>query len=165
MSDHVSKLDSATRRGKNFLLLCMFMFGTLIVILSHSPPPDSCARGFYGDARPGSTIGCRQCMCPGGVGSGYQHADTCRLDRNRNQVFCDCFPGFGGQLFFVKSEFYYEVMGRVHPWCIDKIISYDRKTSFKLLSPLPNISVKSPSHQFYLHHNHGIITLQINIVN
>ena len=59
---------------------------------------DQCAPEYYGDPRPGSGIGCRPCMCPGGTNSGYQHGDTCRLDTRFNRVLCDCQPGFSGQL-------------------------------------------------------------------
>ncbi|KAK2178481.1 hypothetical protein NP493_542g02038 [Ridgeia piscesae] len=57
---------------------------------------ERCASGYYGDPRPGSRVGCRPCMCPGGVNSGFQHADTCRLDTRTNQAICDCRPGYTG---------------------------------------------------------------------
>ena len=56
-----------------------------------------CRAGYYGDPRPGSVIGCRPCMCPGGEGSDYQHGDTCQLDTRVNAVVCDCRPGYTGE--------------------------------------------------------------------
>ena len=57
-----------------------------------------CAEGFYGDPRPGSRIGCKPCMCPGGAGSGVQHADSCKLDTATEDVVCDCHPGYKGNV-------------------------------------------------------------------
>ncbi|XP_013395107.1 laminin subunit beta-1 isoform X3 [Lingula anatina] len=54
-----------------------------------------CVRGYYGDPRLGANIPCRACPCPGGQGSGFQHADTCSLTREQN-VRCDCRPGYTG---------------------------------------------------------------------
>jgi hypothetical protein len=36
-------------------------------------------------------------MCPGGQGSGYQHADECILDPLTNTMLCDCPPQFAGK--------------------------------------------------------------------
>lgn len=58
----------------------------------------SCRAGYYGDPSPDSPIGCRQCMCPGGEGSDYQHGETCQLDTRVNAVICDCQPGYTGKL-------------------------------------------------------------------
>ncbi len=55
-----------------------------------------CAQGYYGDPYAGSLVGCRPCKCPGGVDSGFQHADTCRLDLHTQQVTCDCRIGYAG---------------------------------------------------------------------
>lgn len=55
---------------------------------------ERCADGFYGHVRI-EHGGCKPCMCPGGEGSGLQHADTChQWDQD---VVCDCHPGYAGQ--------------------------------------------------------------------
>lgn len=53
--------------------------------------------GYYGDPSLGSAIPCRKCMCPGGEGSGYQHADTCSLDPRTKVMICDCPAEFAGK--------------------------------------------------------------------
>lgn len=57
--------------------------------------------GFYGDPSLGSGIPCRECMCPGGQGSGYQHADKCILEPFTNTMLCDCPPQFAGRFMFI----------------------------------------------------------------
>ncbi|KAF6030639.1 hypothetical protein EB796_011046 [Bugula neritina] len=52
--------------------------------------------GYYGDPSLGSEIPCSKCMCPGGEGSGYQHASTCSLDQRTKAMICDCPPEFAG---------------------------------------------------------------------
>lgn len=54
--------------------------------------------GYYGDPTLGSAIPCRECMCPGGEGSGFQHADTCSLDPRTKDMICDCPDQFAGRL-------------------------------------------------------------------
>lgn len=54
--------------------------------------------GHYGDPSLGSAIPCRECMCPGGEGSGFQHADTCSLDPRTKEMKCDCPEQFAGEL-------------------------------------------------------------------
>ena len=54
--------------------------------------------GYYGDPTLGSAIPCRECMCPGGEGSGYQHADTCSLDPRTKEMICDCPPQYAGKI-------------------------------------------------------------------
>lgn len=54
--------------------------------------------GTFGDPSLGSGIPCRDCMCPGGEGSGYQHADTCSLDPRSKEMKCDCPDQFSGNI-------------------------------------------------------------------
>lgn len=56
-----------------------------------------CQDGYYGDPRIGIDIACKPCLCPGGPGSGYQHADTCYLDPPTQNVVCNCKPGYVGK--------------------------------------------------------------------
>ncbi|ESN99117.1 hypothetical protein HELRODRAFT_107164 [Helobdella robusta] len=54
---------------------------------------ERCADGYYGDPRTG---GCKPCMCPGGAGSGAQHARTCHQDPSTGTVICHCDEGYSG---------------------------------------------------------------------
>lgn len=58
-----------------------------------------CAPGFYGNTSPSNSPygGCKPCLCPGGVVSGYQHADTCQLNLDTGRVECDCRPEYAGK--------------------------------------------------------------------
>ncbi|KFD63486.1 hypothetical protein M514_06434 [Trichuris suis] len=56
-----------------------------------------CQDGYYGDPRIGVNIPCRPCPCPGGPGSGFQHADTCYLDHTTEVVVCNCRHGYEGE--------------------------------------------------------------------
>lgn len=60
------------------------------------PNCDSCMKTFYGDPRIGVGIPCRQCPCPGTVGSGHSYADSCSLDTITDDVFCECYEGYAG---------------------------------------------------------------------
>ncbi|MFH4984454.1 hypothetical protein AB6A40_011163 [Gnathostoma spinigerum] len=61
---------------------------------------DRCKDGYYGDPRLGVNLPCKPCPCPGGVDSGYQHADTCYLrtmgDSDSPDVVCNCRTGYTG---------------------------------------------------------------------
>ena len=37
-------------------------------------------------------------MCPGGPDSNNQHADTCTFDPRSQEVYCNCYPGYMGEL-------------------------------------------------------------------
>ncbi|VDP08781.1 unnamed protein product [Soboliphyme baturini] len=65
--------------------------------LSTGDQCDRCQNGYYGDPRLGSNLPCRPCSCPGGPGSGFQHADTCYLDPSTQNVFCNCRHGYEGE--------------------------------------------------------------------
>ncbi|KAK6747437.1 hypothetical protein RB195_000562 [Necator americanus] len=60
---------------------------------------DRCQDGYYGDPRLGVGLPCKPCPCPGGPTSGFQHADTCYLQRSNNtqDVVCNCRSGYTGE--------------------------------------------------------------------
>ncbi|KAK5978279.1 Laminin subunit beta-1, partial [Trichostrongylus colubriformis] len=60
---------------------------------------DRCQDGYYGDPRLGVGLPCKPCPCPGGPTSGFQHADTCYLQRTNNtqDVVCNCRSGYTGE--------------------------------------------------------------------
>uniref|UniRef100_A0A915MXT1 Laminin subunit beta-1 n=1 Tax=Meloidogyne javanica TaxID=6303 RepID=A0A915MXT1_MELJA len=58
---------------------------------------ERCVDGYYGDPRLGVGIPCKPCPCPGGPGSGYQHADTCYIAPQNQSVVCNCKHGYIGQ--------------------------------------------------------------------
>uniref|UniRef100_A0A1I8B0Z9 Laminin subunit beta-1 n=1 Tax=Meloidogyne hapla TaxID=6305 RepID=A0A1I8B0Z9_MELHA len=58
---------------------------------------ERCVDGYYGDPRLGVGIPCKACPCPGGPGSGYQHADTCYIAPQNQTVVCNCRHGYIGQ--------------------------------------------------------------------
>ncbi|KRX40478.1 Laminin subunit beta-1 [Trichinella murrelli] len=58
---------------------------------------EQCQLGYYGDPRLGVSIPCRPCPCPGGPGSGFQHADSCYLDAVSESVVCNCRHGYEGE--------------------------------------------------------------------
>lgn len=60
---------------------------------------DRCQDGYYGDPRLGINLPCKPCPCPGGPTSGFQHADTCYLQRSNNtqDVVCNCRAGYTGE--------------------------------------------------------------------
>lgn len=58
---------------------------------------ERCVDGYYGDPRLGVSIPCKPCPCPGGPGSGYQHADTCYISPQNQTVVCNCRHGYIGQ--------------------------------------------------------------------
>ncbi|XP_033106488.1 laminin subunit beta-1-like [Anneissia japonica] len=57
---------------------------------------ERCRDGFYGDPRIGTGQRCQPCLCPSGVQSGIQHANTCYLDNQTQTVICNCYPEFDG---------------------------------------------------------------------
>ncbi|KAF8376271.1 lam-1, partial [Pristionchus pacificus] len=57
---------------------------------------DRCKDGYYGDPRLGVGLPCKPCPCPGGPGSGFQHADTCYLQPATSEVVCQCSAGYTG---------------------------------------------------------------------
>ena len=57
---------------------------------------ERCLDGFYGDPKPGGGVPCRACPCPGGLGSGLQHATSCYLDPATQDVVCRCDVGYTG---------------------------------------------------------------------
>lgn len=65
--------------------------------------------GYYGDPTLGSAIPCRECMCPGGDGSGYQHADTCSLDPRTKEMVCDCPPQYAGKKSAILELYYRKI--------------------------------------------------------
>lgn len=70
---------------------------------------ERCLPGYYGDPRVGSLFPCRPCSCPGGAGSGYQHANECVLDLRTQDVRCLCPPGYDGRRCeFCAENFYGE---------------------------------------------------------
>ncbi|VDK43423.1 unnamed protein product [Anisakis simplex] len=62
---------------------------------------DRCKDGYYGDPRLGVNLPCKPCPCPGGLDSGFQHADTCYLrpgtDSESPDVVCNCKSGYTGE--------------------------------------------------------------------
>ncbi|VDN07204.1 unnamed protein product [Thelazia callipaeda] len=62
---------------------------------------DRCKDGYYGDPRLGINLPCKPCPCPGGLGSGFQHADTCYLRTSEYSetpdVVCNCREGYTGE--------------------------------------------------------------------
>uniref|UniRef100_A0A915C6Q9 Laminin subunit beta-1 n=2 Tax=Parascaris TaxID=6254 RepID=A0A915C6Q9_PARUN len=62
---------------------------------------DRCKDGYYGDPRLGINLPCKPCPCPGGLDSGFQHADTCYLRPNTDSespdVVCNCKAGYTGE--------------------------------------------------------------------
>ncbi|KAF7637603.1 hypothetical protein Mgra_00002860 [Meloidogyne graminicola] len=58
---------------------------------------ERCVDGYYGDPRLGVGIPCKPCPCPGGPGSGFQHADTCYISPQNQTVVCNCRHGYIGQ--------------------------------------------------------------------
>uniref|UniRef100_A0A1I8BDR2 Laminin EGF-like domain-containing protein n=1 Tax=Meloidogyne hapla TaxID=6305 RepID=A0A1I8BDR2_MELHA len=58
---------------------------------------ERCVDEYYGDPRLGVGIPCKACPCPGGPGSGYQHADTCYIAPQNQTVVCNCRHGYIGQ--------------------------------------------------------------------
>uniref|UniRef100_A0AC35F6W6 Laminin subunit beta-1 n=1 Tax=Panagrolaimus sp. PS1159 TaxID=55785 RepID=A0AC35F6W6_9BILA len=62
---------------------------------------DRCKPGYYGDPRLGVNRPCKPCPCPGGPGSGKQHADTCYIqpsyDFQSNDIICNCKAGYTGE--------------------------------------------------------------------
>uniref|UniRef100_A0A914C176 Laminin subunit beta-1 n=1 Tax=Acrobeloides nanus TaxID=290746 RepID=A0A914C176_9BILA len=62
---------------------------------------ERCQSGYYGDPRLGVNLPCKPCPCPGGPGSGFQHADTCYLkpshDYRSQDIVCNCRNGYTGE--------------------------------------------------------------------
>ncbi|KAI6236382.1 Laminin subunit beta-1 [Aphelenchoides besseyi] len=61
---------------------------------------DRCVEGYYGDPRLGANIPCKSCPCPGGPGSGFQHADSCYLQPTQDltqDLVCNCRTGYKGK--------------------------------------------------------------------
>ncbi|VDN83513.1 unnamed protein product [Brugia pahangi] len=62
---------------------------------------DHCKDGYYGDPRLGINLSCKPCPCPGGLDSGFQHADTCYLRPSEHSeapdVVCNCRIGYTGE--------------------------------------------------------------------
>ncbi|VDK28557.1 unnamed protein product [Gongylonema pulchrum] len=62
---------------------------------------DRCKDGYYGDPRLGINLPCKPCPCPGGLDSGFQHADTCYLrpseENEAPDVICNCKAGYTGE--------------------------------------------------------------------
>ncbi|XP_030748533.1 laminin subunit beta-1 isoform X2 [Sitophilus oryzae] len=68
---------------------------------------DNCVEGYYGDPRLGVDIPCRQCPCPGPVGSNHSFADRCSLDPVTKDVTCECQVGYAGTRCDVCADNYY----------------------------------------------------------
>ncbi|XP_050314835.1 laminin subunit beta-1 isoform X2 [Anthonomus grandis grandis] len=68
---------------------------------------DSCVEGFYGDPRIGIDVQCRPCPCPGLIGSNHSYADTCLLDPDTKDVFCNCQQGYAGPRCDICVDNYY----------------------------------------------------------
>ncbi|KAL3094721.1 hypothetical protein niasHS_006016 [Heterodera schachtii] len=59
---------------------------------------ERCVDGYYGDPRLGINLPCKPCPCPGGPGSGFQHADSCYLTPPPSPtVTCNCRSGYAGE--------------------------------------------------------------------
>ncbi|KAI3416331.1 hypothetical protein GPALN_005866 [Globodera pallida] len=59
---------------------------------------ERCVDGYYGDPRLGINLHCKPCPCPGGPGSGFQHADSCYLTPPPSPtVTCNCRSGYAGE--------------------------------------------------------------------
>ncbi|KAI1733245.1 laminin EGF domain-containing protein [Ditylenchus destructor] len=58
---------------------------------------ETCKAGYYGDPRLAYNLPCKPCPCPGGPGSGFQHADTCYLHPGSSDVVCNCRSGYTGE--------------------------------------------------------------------
>uniref|UniRef100_A0A0K0EAE9 Laminin subunit beta-1 n=1 Tax=Strongyloides stercoralis TaxID=6248 RepID=A0A0K0EAE9_STRER len=62
---------------------------------------ERCLPGYFGDPRLSVNIPCKPCRCPGGPGSGSQHADSCyvrsSLDYATQDIVCNCKHGYTGK--------------------------------------------------------------------
>nr|XP_022901153.1 laminin subunit beta-1 isoform X1 [Onthophagus taurus]XP_022901154.1 laminin subunit beta-1 isoform X1 [Onthophagus taurus] len=68
---------------------------------------DHCVDGYYGDPRLNVDIPCRQCPCPGTLGSNHSFADTCQLNPLTQDVICACKEGFTGARCDVCADNYF----------------------------------------------------------
>ncbi|XP_076262261.1 laminin subunit beta-1 isoform X1 [Rhynchophorus ferrugineus] len=68
---------------------------------------DTCEEGYYGDPRLGIDIACRQCPCPGPLGSNHSFADTCFLNERTKDVVCNCQTGYDGPRCDICANNYY----------------------------------------------------------
>ncbi|ODN04402.1 Laminin subunit beta-1 [Orchesella cincta] len=55
-----------------------------------------CVESYYGDPRLGIDIPCRPCPCPGTISEGHSFASRCALDKQTNDVICECQEGYAG---------------------------------------------------------------------
>lgn len=75
---------------------------------------DRCLDSYYGDPRLGVDIPCRACPCPGTIDSGHSYAPRCSLDRETQDVVCECQEGYAGPRCDVCADNYFgnpEVLG------------------------------------------------------
>ena len=68
---------------------------------------DYCLDTYYGDPRLGIDIPCRPCPCPGTVDSGHSYAPRCSLDRETQDVVCECQEGYAGPRCDVCADNYF----------------------------------------------------------
>lgn len=55
-------------------------------------------------SRLGVGLPCKPCPCPGGPGSGFQHADTCYLQPATSEVVCQCRYGWSANEWLVENR-------------------------------------------------------------
>lgn len=62
--------------------------------------PIRCSESYYGDPRLGIDIPCRPCPCPGTIEASHSFASRCALDKQTNDVICECQEGYAGEIIF-----------------------------------------------------------------
>lgn len=76
---------------------CNLFAFTLLMITEKFLLSPRCSESYYGDPRLGIDISCRPCPCPGTIEGGHSFASRCALDKQTNDVICECREGYAGK--------------------------------------------------------------------